>query len=52
MAAGIALGFLLGYQERKKENFSHKFIAGLLMIVTVVVLGYAIVTGVYERIVG
>lgn len=52
MIAGVALGFLLGYQERKTENLSHKFIAGLLMIVTVVVLGYAIATGVYLRIAG
>jgi rhomboid protease GluP len=51
-AAGVALGFLLGYQERKRENLSHKLLAGLCMIVTVVVLGYAIVTGVYLRIVG
>jgi rhomboid protease GluP len=52
MVAGVALGFLLGYQERKKENLSHKLIAGLLMIVTVVVLGYAIATGIYLRIAG
>ena len=52
MAAGVALGFLLGYQERKRENLSHKLIAGLLMIVTVVVLGYAIGSSIYLRIVG
>jgi rhomboid protease GluP len=52
MVAGVALGFLLGYQERRKENLSHKLIAGLCMIVTVVVLGYAIASGVYLRIVG
>ncbi|MEJ2068158.1 MAG: rhomboid family intramembrane serine protease, partial [Deltaproteobacteria bacterium] len=52
MAAGVALGFLLGYQERKRENLSHKLLAGLCMIVTGVVLGYAIVSGVYLRIVG
>jgi rhomboid protease GluP len=52
MAAGVGLGFLLGYQERKKENLSHKLLTGLLMIVTVMVLAYAIVTGVYLRIVG
>jgi rhomboid protease GluP len=52
MAAGVALGFLLGYQERKRENLSHKLLAGLCMIVTVVVLGYAIATGIYQRIVG
>jgi rhomboid protease GluP len=50
MVAGVALGFLLGYQERRKENLSHKLLAGLLMIVTVVVLGYAIASGIYQRI--
>jgi rhomboid protease GluP len=52
MLAGALLGFLLGYQEKKRENLLHKLLAGLLMIVTVVVLGYAIATGVYLRIVG
>ena len=52
MVAGAFLGFLLGYQERKRENLLHKLLAGLLMIVTVVVLGYATATGVYLRIVG
>jgi rhomboid protease GluP len=52
MVAGVALGFLLGYQERRKENLSHKLLAGLCMIVTVVVLGYAIASGIYQRIIG
>lgn len=52
MLGGAILGFLLGYQERKKENLSHKLLAGVCMIVTAVVLSYAIVTGIYLRIVG
>ena len=52
MLAGVLLGFLLGYQERRRENLSHKLLAGILMIVTVVVLGYAIATGVYDRFTG
>jgi rhomboid protease GluP len=52
MLAGALLGFLLGYQERRRENLLHKLLAGILMIVTVAVLGYAIATGVYLRIVG
>jgi rhomboid protease GluP len=52
MLGGAILGFLLGYQERKKENISHKLLAGVCMIVTALVLGYAIVTGIYLRIVG
>jgi len=52
MLAGVALGFLLGYQERRKENLSHKLLASACMIVTVVVLGWAVGSGVYLRIVG
>jgi rhomboid protease GluP len=47
--AGVALGFLLGYREKRRENLSHKLLAGLCMIVTIAVLGYAIVFGVYQR---
>jgi rhomboid protease GluP len=52
MIAGVALGFLLGYNERRRENISHKLFAALCLIVTVVVLGWAIVSGVYLRFVG
>jgi rhomboid protease GluP len=50
--AGVALGFLLGYRERRRENLSHKLLAGLCMIVTIAVLGYAICFGVYWRLAG
>ena len=52
MLGGAILGFLLGYNERRRENLSHKLLAGVCMIVTVVVLGWAIASGVYMRIVG
>lgn len=52
MLGGAILGYLLGYQERKRENLSHKFLAGVCMIVTAVVLVWAIVSGVYMRIAG
>jgi rhomboid protease GluP len=52
MIAGIVLGFFLGYRERRKENLMHKLLAGLCMLVTVAVLGYAIVFGVYHRLAG
>jgi len=52
MLGGVILGLLLGYQERRRENFYHKLLAGVCMVVTVVVLAWAIASGVYLRIVG
>lgn len=52
IVAGAALGFLLGYQERKRENVVHKLLAGGCMAVTVVVLGWAILTSIYYRLLG
>jgi rhomboid protease GluP len=49
IAAGIGLGFLLGYQERKKENVFHKLLAGSCAIITILILGWAIVSGIYIR---
>lgn len=48
-AAGIGLGFLLGYQERKKENVLHKLVAGGCAVLTLVILGWAVVSGIYVR---
>jgi rhomboid protease GluP len=47
MLAGIALGFLLGYQEKKKENLFHKMLAGACAIATVATLIWAVSTAVY-----
>ncbi len=49
IAAGIGLGFLLGYQERKKENRFHKLLAGSCAVLTLVILGWAVVSGIYYR---
>lgn len=49
LAAGIGLGFLLGYQERKKENIFHKLLAGGLAVLTLLILGWAILSGIYYR---
>jgi len=49
IAAGIGLGFLLGYQERKKENVLHKLLAGGCAVLTLVILGWAVVSGIYVR---
>ena len=47
--AGILVGFILGYQEKKPERLVHKTIAVICIIVTVTVLGWAIASGVYYR---
>lgn len=42
LIAGAALGFLLGYQERKPESLIHKKISAGCAILTILVLVYAI----------
>jgi rhomboid protease GluP len=49
IAAGIGLGFLLGYQEHKKENVFHKLLAGGCAIITILILGRAVLSGLYIR---
>ena len=48
-AAGILLGLLMGYEEKKRETLTHKIIAGLCVIVTGIILGWGLLTGVYYR---
>jgi rhomboid protease GluP len=50
--AGIILGLLLGYQERKKENLLHKGLAGVCAVLTLLVLAWAILTAVIYRLFG
>lgn len=47
--AGIVAGFLLGYQEKKRENIIHKIFAAVCAMVTVAVLMWAVGTGIYYR---
>lgn len=49
LAAGILFGFLLGYRERKPENFLDKSLAISCVVVTLLVLGWAITSGFYYR---
>jgi rhomboid protease GluP len=49
IAAGIGLGLVLGYQERKKENIFHKLLTGCLAVLTLLILGWAILSGIYYR---
>ena len=50
--AGIGLGFLLGYQEQRRETLFHKMLAGTCALVTLLVLGWAVTTAVYYRLMG
>jgi len=45
--AGIIFGYLLGYQEKKRENIIHKILAGVCAVVTLAVLIWAIGTALY-----
>lgn len=50
--AGIIFGYLLGYQEKKRENFFHKTLAGVCLIGTAVVLIWAASTSAYYLLLG
>ena len=45
--AGIIFGYLLGYQEQKRENFFHRTLAGVCLIGTLGVLIWAVATSAY-----
>jgi rhomboid protease GluP len=45
--AGIIFGCLLGYQEKKRENFFHRILAGVCLLGTFLVLIWAVATSVY-----
>jgi rhomboid protease GluP len=47
MLAGVALGFLLGYQERRRENRGHKIGALCCVLITGLVLIWAILSSFY-----
>ena len=49
VAAGIALGFWLGYQENKRENIFHKLLAGGCAVVVLLILGWAVLSGIAIR---
>ena len=49
MAAGILMGLLMGYQERKKENMRHRLLGGLCISVTVAILLWAVFSGLFRQ---
>jgi rhomboid protease GluP len=52
MLAGIGLGFLLGYHEKRRENLFHKLLAGSCVLVTLLVLVWAISTTFFYKMMG
>ena len=49
IVAGIGLGFLMGYRENKKENILHKLLAGSCALLTLLILGWVVLSGIYYR---
>jgi rhomboid protease GluP len=47
MLAGAALGYLLGYQEQRREKYGHKIAALCCVIITAMVLLWAIFSSLY-----
>jgi rhomboid protease GluP len=49
IVAGAILGFLLGYQEKRKESLLHRILAGFCVGLTLLVLGWAVASSIYFR---
>jgi rhomboid protease GluP len=49
MVAGAMLGFLLGYKEKRRERLFHRILAGLCVVATLLILLWAIGSGIYFR---
>jgi rhomboid protease GluP len=47
--SGVVLGYLLGYSERKRETAWHKTLAAFCLIVTALILVWAVLTSFYYR---
>jgi rhomboid protease GluP len=50
IVGGVLVGFLVGYQEKSPEKLIHKTIARLCLVATLLVLGWAVATGLYYSI--
>jgi rhomboid protease GluP len=51
IGAGILIGFLLGYQEKKRENLLHRTMASVCILATAAVLLWATGSAVYYRLI-
>jgi rhomboid protease GluP len=47
LVGGAALGLLLGYSDRKPEKFAHKSAAGMCVILTLLVLAWAVMSTIF-----
>ncbi len=52
MLGGLVFGFLLGYQERRGERLFHRILAGVCVVVTIMILGWAVASSIYHRFLG
>ena len=52
LLAGVALGYLMGYQEKRRENLLHKMLAGTCAFATLAVLAWAVGTTLYFTMMG
>jgi rhomboid protease GluP len=50
IAAGLLLGFLLGYQERRPERLWHKWMAAICAVSTLLVLIWAVFSALLQRV--
>lgn len=49
LVCGALIGWLLGYQERRRERFWHQLLAAGCIVATAVVLGWAVASGIAIR---
>jgi rhomboid protease GluP len=49
IVSGVLLGRFLGYSERKRETARHKTLAALCLVVTALILAWAVLTSIYYR---
>ncbi|MBU0482893.1 MAG: rhomboid family intramembrane serine protease [Proteobacteria bacterium] len=47
MVGGVLFGYLLGYNEKSRENYFHKVLAGSCLAITIVILAYAVLSSIY-----
>jgi len=52
IVGGIIIAYLLGYEERKRENLIHKSLGGICVVLTLAVLAWAVSSSFYYRIFG
>jgi rhomboid protease GluP len=52
ICAGVVLGFLLGYKEIRREGLFHKLLATFCAVLTLLTLGWAVISSIYYRVLG